>query len=295
MHPREVPHALGVLGPVGVGVEVPHAVPAGVLEQADQVEGVADAFGSEAEVLVVLPDPLRVEVDVEQLPLPQGLGDGVRERESRHGLVGELGVEADHVGPLELADERQRVADGREEEVTARLVRLGLERDAQVVAALADVLAAQVDGFLVPVERGAHVLGRVGLHPLATAPHHVDVRAQLGAEIDGVERLAHREPTDVAIVRRERALLEHGSAEQVGRRHRHVHAGLVERGAEPLQDRLALGRRSAVRHEVVVVEADAVRTEIREAVHRVDRVEGRAHLVTERVATGVAHRPQVRM
>ena len=155
-------------------------------------------FGAEAEVLVVLADPLRVEVDVEELPVPQRLGDAVGEREARHRLVRELGVEADHVGPLELADERQRVADRRQEDVAARLVRLGLERDAQVVAALADVLAAEVDRFLVAVERGAHVLGRVGLDALAAAPHHVHVRAELGAEVDGVERLAHREAADVA-------------------------------------------------------------------------------------------------
>ncbi len=49
----EVPHAVGVLGAVGVGVEVAHALPAGVLEQRHQVEGVADALAAEAEVLVV--------------------------------------------------------------------------------------------------------------------------------------------------------------------------------------------------------------------------------------------------
>ena len=52
----EVPHALFVLGAVGVGVEVAHAVPAGVLEQPHEVEGVADALGAEAEVLVELAD-----------------------------------------------------------------------------------------------------------------------------------------------------------------------------------------------------------------------------------------------
>ena len=132
--------------------------------------------------------------------------------QARHRLVGELRVEADHVGPLELADEGQRVADGRQEDVAPRLVRLGLERDPHAVAPLADVLAAQVDRLLVAVEREPDVLGRVGLDALAAAPHHEDLGAQLGAEVDGVERLAHREPADVGIVGGERALLEHRPA-----------------------------------------------------------------------------------
>ena len=44
--------------------------------------------------------------------------------------------------------------------------------------------------------------------------------------------------------------------------------------------------------EVVVVEVDAVRAELGEAVHRLDRVERRARLVAERIATDVADGPQ---
>ena len=128
----EVPHAVGVLGAVGVGVEVAHARPARVLEQLHEVEGVADALGPEPEVLVELADALRVEVDVEQLPVPQRLGHGVGEVQAGHRLVGELGVQADHVRPLELVDERQRMADRRQEHVAAGLVGLRLEGDTQV-------------------------------------------------------------------------------------------------------------------------------------------------------------------
>ena len=51
------------------------------------------------------------------------------------------------------------------------------------------------------------------------------------------------------------------------------------------------GRRAG-RHEVVVVEADAVRADVGEVVHRVDRVERRPRLVAERVAAAVADGPQ---
>ena len=49
-----------------------------------------------------------------------------------------------------------------------------------------------VDRLGVAVERGADVLRRVALHALAAAPHHVDRRAELGAEVDRVDRLAQR-------------------------------------------------------------------------------------------------------
>ena len=72
---REVPHAIDVLGAIWVCVEVPHAVPAGVLEELHHIERITDPLGAEPEVLVELSDPLGVEVDVEELALPQGLRD----------------------------------------------------------------------------------------------------------------------------------------------------------------------------------------------------------------------------
>ncbi len=56
---------------------MPHALPPCVLEDLYDVEGVADAFGAEPEVLVELADPLRVQVDVEELAVPEGLGNAV--------------------------------------------------------------------------------------------------------------------------------------------------------------------------------------------------------------------------
>src|ERR687892_909614 len=85
--PGEVPHAVGVLGAVGVGVEVPHPVPAGLLQQLRQVEGVANPLAAEAEVLVELADALGVEVDVEELAVPEALAHRVVERQPRHRLV----------------------------------------------------------------------------------------------------------------------------------------------------------------------------------------------------------------
>ena len=103
----------------------------------------------------------------------------------------------------------------------------------------ADVLADEVDGLLVAVERQSHVLGGFGLHALAAAPQDEDLCPELGAELDGLARLLDREAPDPGVVGGERALLEDRTPEQVGRHHGDVHAGGVERPPEALDDVLA--------------------------------------------------------
>ena len=150
----------------------------------------------------------------------------------------------------------------------------------------------EVDRLLVAVEGQPDVLGRLGLHALAAAPEHEDLRAELGAELGRLARLLDREPAHRGVVGGEGALLEDGPPEEVRRHHGNVHAGRVERPPEPLEDVVALVGRRAVGHEVVVVEAHAVGAEVGEPVHGVDRVERGAHLGAEWVAAGIPHRPE---
>ena len=70
------------------------------------------------------------------------------------------------------------------------------------------------------------------------------------------------------------------------------HSRLVERTLEPRHDRVALGRARAEGHEVVVVEADAVRADFGEVLHRVDGIERCPHLVAERVSARAADCPE---
>jgi hypothetical protein len=186
----------------------------------------------------------------------------------------------------------QRVPDGRQEDVAARLVGLRLEGEAQLVALRDDVVAQHVDRLAVAVERVARVLGDGRLGALAPAPEDVDLRAELDAEVDRAHRLADRRAADAAVVGGERAVLEGGMAEQVRRGHPDAQARLVQRRPEPRHDPVALGRRRAPRHEVVVVEADAPRAELGEPAHGLDGVQGRARRPAERVAAGIAHGPQ---
>jgi hypothetical protein len=78
-----------------------------------------------------------------------------------------------------------------------------------------------------------------------------------------------------AVVAGEGAVLEHRVGEQVGGRHRHLHAG----AASAFLKRLMCWSRaasSAERDQVVVVERDAVGAEFGEPVHGLDRIDGRA-------------------
>ncbi len=269
-----------------------HPLPARLFEELDDVERVADAFGAEAEVLVEFPDPLGVQVDVEQLVLPQGLGDRVRERQAAHRLVRELRVEADHLGSFEHADEGQRMADRGQQDVATRLVGLGFQRDAQPEPSGLDVLADEVDALLVPIEGQPDIFGCVGLHPLAPTPHDEDLRVELGAQLGGLAGLADGQTTNLWVVGGQRAFLEDRPEEEVRRHHRDAHARGVERATELLHDLLALVGRAAERHEVVVVEAHAVGTELGQLLHRRRGFERLSHLSAERIPTAVAHGPQ---
>ena len=202
---------------------------------------------------------------MEELSGPQTLGHGVMEGEPRHGLVGELGVDPHHVGPFQPFDEGQHVSDRWQEQVAPRLIGLGLEGEAQLVAATTHVGAQGVDGFGVAVEGGSHVLGGVTLDALTSAPADVHRGAQLDAEVDGIHGPGQGVAAHRPVVGRESTFLEHRQGEEVGRRHR---------------------------HKVAVMEVHAVGAEVGQPVHRFDWVEGRTHFVPERVSAPIAHRPE---
>ena len=109
-------------------------------EDVDGPEGAAHVPGAEPQVLVEARAGLAVEVDVEELAVPQRLGQAVGEVQAGHLLVPDLGVHAHQLGVLELVDERECVADRGQQDVAARLVGLRLDGEADVVALLEHVL-----------------------------------------------------------------------------------------------------------------------------------------------------------
>jgi hypothetical protein len=126
---RRLPYPVHVLGAGWLEVEVARSLVAARLEDVDGPESAPSVAGAEAEVLVVPRPVLTVEVDVEELSMPERLSQAVGVVEPRQLLVTDLWVEPDHFGVLELIDEGQRVSDGGEKDVPARLVGLGLDGD----------------------------------------------------------------------------------------------------------------------------------------------------------------------
>ena len=224
-----------------------------------------------------------------QLPVPQRLRDAVCVVERGHLLVPDLGVDSDQFRVREIVDEGDRVADRRQQDVTARLVRLRLQREPDFVALLAHIRAEDVHRLLVAVECGADILRTAGLGALTTTPEHVRRRAELSREIDVAEHLRQRVPADLTVVRGQAAVLEDGVGEQVRGHHLDRQPGVGQRLGEPLQHLLA-GR--FVGYDVVVVERDRGGPQLRELLHRVDRVHRRADRRTEDVDALPADGPQ---
>lgn len=196
------------------------------------------------------------------------------------------------LGALQGVDERDRVAEGGEQDVAARLVRLRLDREPDVVALVGHVVAEQVDGLPVALQRGTHVFRRVVLRALATTPHDERARTELCAQVELTEHLAQREAAHLAVVRGEAAVLEDRGAEQVRGDHRHDETRVGERTLEAVDLRLALGIRRPEGEEVVIVEGETVGAELRQLLDGVHDVEGRTRRTAEGVGAVVSDGPE---
>jgi hypothetical protein len=206
-------------------------IPAG-LQGVDDPERAARVPGAEPQILVVARSVLPVQIDVEQFAVPHRLRDRVRVVQPGHLLVPDLGVHPDHVLVLQRADERQRVAERGQQDVAARLVRLGLDGEPDVISLLYDIRTKDVQPFRIPRQRGADVLGGTGLGALAAAPEDVRAGAERRGQVEVPHHLGQREPPHLTLVGGKRAVLEHRVAEQVGGRGGHHQPGLVQRLAE---------------------------------------------------------------
>ena len=292
------PHAVDVLGAAGLVVEMAgsgvagSAVGAAVLQQVDERERVGEVAVAEHQVLVELDATLTVEVDVEQLPAVQRLADAVHEVQPGHLLVSGLRVDADQLGVGKRLDERQRVPDGRQQDVAARFVGLRLDREAQRIAVVGDVLAEQIKRLAVAREGGLDVLGAVVLAALPAAPQDEGLRAEFGGEIDVAQHLAQREAAHAAVVAGESAVLEDRLGEQVRRHHRHGHPGGFQCRREPADRPLPLTVRTTEREQVVIVEGQAVCAQFGQPFDGLDHVDRGTGRDAERIGAGPPHGPQ---
>ena len=208
-------------------------------------------------------------------------------------LVRHLRVHADQLRMIERRDEAEVRAGRRHVDVAARLVRLGLQREAEAVLLVDRVLAEVVDRLAQPLDRFVRAPAGVGLGPFAAAPQHEDLRAELGAEVHRAQRLLDRVGAHARVVGRERAVAEDRVVEQVDRRHRDDDAVL---GAGAPGSRLTMRSRSA---GVASIGTRSLSWRLTphaptspSIADRIDRRQRRADHVAEGVAPAVADGPE---
>ena len=170
----------------------------------------------------------------------------------------------------------------------------GLQRKTQVVALVDHIFTQKVDRLLEPFAGIGRVLAGVGLRAFAPAPEDVCLGPALHAQVDGGHRLLQRVGPHLRVVARERAVAKGRVRKEIGRRHRHDQALLVQRLLEIADDPVALGRRCIDRDQVIVMEVDPPGADLAQQLYQLHRRARFPHTHAKRVAAGVADRPQAK-
>ena len=195
--------------------------------------------------------------------------------------MADLGVQPHHLRMLELVDEREGVPDGWQQHVAARLVGLGLDGEAEAVSLLDHVSGQDVERLLVAVERGADILRCSRFGALAPSPEDHDPGAQLGGEIEVGQNLAECEAAHITVIGREGTVAKDRVREQIGGHHGDHQPRRLDRLTQTRNRVTLLSRSGRERKDIVVVEADPVRAQLGQPVHRQHRIQGFAHRATK--------------
>src|SRR5665213_235075 len=129
------------------------SIRATIFEEIHQTKCVQEVAMAKDEILVVLRASLTVEVDMEQLSLPKGLGDAVHEVHPGHLLMPDLRIDTDHLAVFERRDERQSAPHRWQDDVASRFVGLGFDCEPDRVALIEAVLSKQVNALAVAIKR----------------------------------------------------------------------------------------------------------------------------------------------
>ena len=132
------------------------------------------------------------------------------------------------------------------------------------------------------------------LGAFAPAPEDVHLRAELDAQVDGVQGLLQGIGAHLRVIAGEGAILEDRVAEQVGGRHGHDQPGIRQRLAEVLFDRFGFGGRGVDGDQVVVVEVDAIGADFAEQVDQLGGGFVGAGGGAKGVGAAIADRPQAK-
>jgi len=238
---------------------------------------------AEPVVLVIAAEVLIVQVDVEQLARIPCLRHAVHEVEPCHVLVGHLRIHAHHLRVIQRRNEAQHVACGGQVDVSPRFVGLGLQRELQIIALVDRILTHEIQRLAEALACVERALARIALDPFAAAPKYVDPRAELHAQVDRSQRLVQRIGAHLGVVGRECTVFEGGITEEIGGGHRHDQSGVDQGLLEVCNDAIALRRGGVDRHQVIVMEVDAVSARFGQQVNDLDGRELSAHLTAERI------------
>src|SRR5215213_11733893 len=107
---------------------------------------------------------------MEQLAGIPGLRHAMQEVQPSHRLLGNLGVDANHLGVIERCNHPKRMADGGQEDIAARLIRLRFQRKLEIVALIAYIVAQKVERLAKALHTFERILGGVSFSALAPAP-----------------------------------------------------------------------------------------------------------------------------
>src|SRR5262249_2603669 len=128
----------------------------------------------------------------------------------------------------------------------------------------------------------------------APPPEDVYLCAHFGAEVHRAHGFLNRIKADALVVRRERAVLENWVGEEICCRHRDDHTVIAQSFLELADDLVALCGGGVNRHEVVVVEVDAVSPKFGKALDDCDGRNRLAGRLSERIAPRIPNRPEAK-
>ena len=204
------------------------------------------------------------------------------------------GLMPHHLRMIDRGDEGEHAADRRQIQVAARLVRLRLDGELDVVALAENVVAQEVDGLAEPLGRLDRILAGVDLDAFAAAPEDEHLRAQVGGHVDGAHHLLRGVQPDGRVGAGEGAVLEDGMIERVGRGHRGLDAPVADGFLHVAEDLIALGGAGGEGEDVVVVKLEAVAVALRQSLDALQGGQFRPGLIAERIAAAVLQTPDAK-
>ena len=133
---------------------------------------------TEDEILIVFRTMLTVEINVEQLALPESLRNSMNKVESSHLLVTNLWVNSDHLWVIQGVDEGERVADCWKEDISTRLIWLRFDSKLNVVALIFYITTQDIEAFAITLECNIGILRAIRLCAFTAAPANINLCAK---------------------------------------------------------------------------------------------------------------------